>query len=259
MPNSGDAAEQIVRMSLEGVEVAARITGAGAKQIAVLLYAILKEQKKTKGKSRLSSMLRSGKELKVFTVKNSDLKKFSREAKRYGILYCALRSINKNPDGLVDIMVRTEDASKINRIVERFNFAAVDVAAIKNEVLKSKESKEKGVEVKSKEELIIDELMKKPIKKEVENINPSIAKTEISRPSERILKQLEKSGKELFNPKKKSVREELAEIKAKQNINSKSEINSPEQEKSRDKKSLARETKHMNLSNKKKPKKSKER
>ena len=118
-------------MSLEGVEVAARITGAGAKQIAVLLYAILKEQKKTKGKSRLSSMLRSGKELKVFTVKNSDLKKFSREAKRYGILYCALRSINKNPDGLVDIMVRTEDASKINRIVERFNFATVDVAAIK--------------------------------------------------------------------------------------------------------------------------------
>ena len=28
----GDAAEQIVRMSLEGVEVAARISGEGAKQ-----------------------------------------------------------------------------------------------------------------------------------------------------------------------------------------------------------------------------------
>ena len=125
--------------------------------------------------------------------------------------------------------------------------------------MKSKESKEKGVEVKSKEEIIIDELMKKPIKKEVENINPSIAKTEISRPSERTLKQPEKSGKELFNLKKKSVREELSEIKAKQNINSKSEVNAPEQEKSRDKKSFNRETKHKNLSNKKKPKKSKER
>ena len=50
MNTSGDAAEQIVRMSLEGFEVAAKITGAGAKNIAVLLYAILKEKKRPKGK-----------------------------------------------------------------------------------------------------------------------------------------------------------------------------------------------------------------
>ncbi len=32
MNNSGDAAEQIVRMSLEGVEIAAKITGTAAKR-----------------------------------------------------------------------------------------------------------------------------------------------------------------------------------------------------------------------------------
>ena len=69
MNTGGEAAEQIVRMSLEGFEVATKITGAGAKNIAILLYSILKEEKKTKGKARLTSMLRSGKELKVFTVK----------------------------------------------------------------------------------------------------------------------------------------------------------------------------------------------
>ena len=90
MNTSGEAAEQIVRMSLEGFEVAARITGAGAKNIAILLYSILKEEKKTKGKARLTNMLRSGKELKVFTVKNGDLKKFTQEAKKYGVLYCVL-------------------------------------------------------------------------------------------------------------------------------------------------------------------------
>ena len=74
MSYSGDAAEQVVRMSLEGAEVAAKITGAGAKQVAILLYAILREQKKTKGKTRLTNMLRSGKELKVFAVKDTDLK-----------------------------------------------------------------------------------------------------------------------------------------------------------------------------------------
>ena len=52
MNTSGEAAEQIVRMSLEGFEVAAKITGAGAKNIAVLLYSILKEEKKTKGQSK---------------------------------------------------------------------------------------------------------------------------------------------------------------------------------------------------------------
>ena len=35
MNTGGEAAEQIVRMSLEGFEVAAKITGAGAKNIAI--------------------------------------------------------------------------------------------------------------------------------------------------------------------------------------------------------------------------------
>ena len=86
MNTGGEAAEQIVRMSLEGFEVAAKITGAGAKNIAILLYTILKEAKKTKGKARLTNMLRSGKELKVFTVKRGDLQKFTQEANRAPVL-----------------------------------------------------------------------------------------------------------------------------------------------------------------------------
>ena len=91
MSYSGDAAEQVVRMSLETGEVAVKLAGAGAKQLAVLLYAILRDQTKTKGKTRLTNMLRSGKELKVFAVKDSDLQLFCREAKKYGVLYCVLK------------------------------------------------------------------------------------------------------------------------------------------------------------------------
>ena len=40
---SGEAAEQVVRMSLEGVEVAAKISGEGAKDLALILAAVLKE------------------------------------------------------------------------------------------------------------------------------------------------------------------------------------------------------------------------
>ena len=40
MNTTGDAAEQIVRMSLNGVEVAARITGTGAKELAIMISAM---------------------------------------------------------------------------------------------------------------------------------------------------------------------------------------------------------------------------
>ena len=92
MNTSGEAADQIVRMSLEAGEAALKITGAGAKHIAAALYVILKDKKKTKGKTRLETLVRSCKPLTVFSVKNSDLKDFVKEAKRYGILYCAVRS-----------------------------------------------------------------------------------------------------------------------------------------------------------------------
>ena len=171
--NSGaDAADQIVNMSLKGIEVMAKISGEGAKNLATYLYAVLKDQKKTKGKTRLEALLRSGKELKVFAVKNEDLKKFTQEAKRYGVLYCALRDKN-DTDGMCDIMVRTEDASKINRIVERFKLATVDTASIKSEIEKSRAAKqaektadekapaEKGTPAEKSADDFLDELMAK--------------------------------------------------------------------------------------------------
>lgn len=127
----GDAAEQVVRMSLEGVEIAARITGHGAKNLAVLIAAVLKEEQRTKGKARLSNMIKSGKELKVFTVQQKDIKKFAKEAKRYGVLYSVLRERgNSDPHAAIDVIARATDAPKISRIVERFNLSTVDKASV---------------------------------------------------------------------------------------------------------------------------------
>lgn len=239
MNTGGEAAEQIVRMSLEGFEVAARITGAGAKNIAILLYSILKEEQKTKGKVRLTNMLRSGKELKVFTVKSGDLKKFTQEAKKYGVLYCVLADRgNKDPNAEVDVIARAEDASKISRIVERFNLASVDAASIVTEAEKSKWEKTKpkdaktakekgagvkdgqpepdfGVQEKAEKDRLMDALMGKPLQKEENAPNPSLAKTEKSPLSEPTLKQQRKpaEGATMAKAEKPSVREELRKIK----------------------------------------------
>ena len=61
MNNGGDAAEQIVRLSLEGFEVAVRLTGSAAKNIAILLASVLKQEisqsNKTRGKARLTNKM----------------------------------------------------------------------------------------------------------------------------------------------------------------------------------------------------------
>ena len=69
MNTSGDAAESIVRMSLQGFEVAVKLTGSGAKNVAAIMIAMLKDQKQTKGKTRLTNMLKSGKELKYLLLR----------------------------------------------------------------------------------------------------------------------------------------------------------------------------------------------
>lgn len=221
MSISSESAEQMTGMILKTEEVCLRITGTAAKEILALLAAILKDQKQTKGKTRLTNMLKSGKELKVFSVNKRDLNRFMQEAKRYGVLYSALvDKHNKDFDGMVDIMVRAEDASKINRIVQRFKIATVDEAELRSEIAKTKEEKNKlqnheqkeiGVEQKDiqlkeqeKQELV-------PIQKEPNNIPLQVqdSKESLSKNSLKILKKQEGN----ISIKKKSVREDLKEIK----------------------------------------------
>lgn len=228
MYNSGDAAEQIVRISLEGTEVALKLTGSAAKNIAAMIYTVLKnrDKNKTKGRQRLTAMLKSGKELKVFTVSEEHLKQFAAEAKRYGVVYCALRGKEKSADGMVDIMVRAEDASKINRIVERFKLAAVDTVSIKRDIEKSKAEKtaapsapEQEKPDKEADNRLLDDLMGAPVKKEENSLpNPEAAKTEKSHPSAPISKKQSRTAEGTVKPpeERPSVREELREIKAKQ-------------------------------------------
>ncbi len=211
MNTSSDAAEQVIRISLQGIEVAARLSGSGAKNVAALLVAIAKDKQKVRGKTTLTNMLKSGRPLKVFSIKTEDLKKFSEEAKRYGVLFSAIVEKN-NKDGMVDILTREEDSSKINRIVERFKLATVDMAIINGEIEKIKVEKTKGVEPINPKDKEVKEEKEKPLKKEAnENINPSLGKTEkenLSKPSSKNKNNLEVSTKN-----KPSVREEIKEIK----------------------------------------------
>ena len=213
--NSSDSAEEVVRISLEGMEVALKIAGTGAKNMAVMIYTIMKDKQQTKGKTRLTNMLKTGKPLKIFTIRAEDLKKFSQEAKKYGVLYCALADKkNSKIDGMVDIMVREEDASKMNRIAERFNFR--DVASIKRELEQemNKTNSQEVVEIaKSEEDQFIDDIMPKPKEELQQEIPSNNTKETEERSPLGISSNIKSDDKtESSDEEKKSVKKELKEI-----------------------------------------------
>ena len=219
MNYSGDAAEQVVRFSLEGMEVAMKITGSAAKEMAILLAAALKAEQKTAGKARLSSMLKSGKELTVFSLPQKDIKKFVQEAKKYGVLYCTIRDRqSKDPNAVVDIITRAEDAPKINRVVDRFKLAAVDTAEIVQNIEKAKAERGKTdsmAQSESKES--IEEYMGK-LDKLFDDISQSVPTHSQSSefPSKRGSKEQETAARPI-SEKKPSVREKLQREQDKRN------------------------------------------
>lgn len=224
MSISSDSAEQTIRLTLEGMEVVAKISGVAVKNIAVALYTISQNKKQTKGKTRLNNMLKSDNELKIFSVKKEDLKTFCHEAKGYGILYCALvNRRNKDIDGMVDIMVRAKDAPQVNRIVERYNLCTYDKASIQTEIQKEKSMTTKGKDLSNNtpdvgeerievNETMVDDIFAKP--KENENQNPEVAKTEKNPPSEPSLKSKNSSEGVTNSVPKESVKKKLKEAEA---------------------------------------------
>lgn len=213
MNSSSEAAETMVKMYLEGVKVIAHISGDSARNVATYLLAVSKGKIKTKGSTSLNNILKSGKPLKVFSISNKDLRKFKDEAKKYGVLFNAIiDKKNTRTDGLIDIIVRGEDAPKINRIVERFKLAAIDTATIRNEVEKSLEERNKvlntqealkgkepqsNISSKPTNNLESKEVKKESVRKKLEDIRKSLAskKSKDKEHSKNHNKKLKKSRK----------------------------------------------------------------
>ena len=163
------------------------------------------------------AMLRSGKELKVFAVKDGDLQKFCEEAKKYGVLYCVLKDKNAT-DGITDIMVRAEDAAKVNRIFTRFGLATVDLASLKTELVRQQDKTrtEEDADVRSGSDKphnddFVKELFGEDPEKHIVEENPQTGRNEAERPSESTLPN--RRGEEIFSDSRPSVREAMKQIR----------------------------------------------
>lgn len=266
MSTGGDSAEEIVRLSLEGFEVVARISGSMAKNVAIMLYTMSKDtNKKTKGRTNLTNIMKSKSDLRVFSMKQEDFLKFKKEAKRYGILYCSLLN-KKDTDGMVDIIGRVEDAVRIDRIIERYNLTSVNIANVEKELDNTEKAKvenkqeekpeiEKSIQEKNTSDDLMNLLLKKQnIKEENENINPSqLPSSEKNSPSENLLKQSEKN-EGIKKEEKPSIHEKLEDIKEQKAKAEQEKIKVAEEIREKPKQEKVNETKHQQPEKKNKKK-----
>ena len=107
--------------------MALKLSGLAAKNFALFVYAVLKDQKKTRGKTRLVRMLREQRPFKFFKVPVGYMKEFAREAKGHGLLYVPIR--NKKDKEAIEIVVFADDAAKIQRIYDNLSLDYVAAQA----------------------------------------------------------------------------------------------------------------------------------
>ena len=124
MNYGAEPADQVVRYTLEGTEFALKISGTAAKNFAVFALAVLRDQKKTHGKTKLVRLLREGKPLKFFSVPTDQMRDLAKAAKAHGLVYVPIRD-RSDPDN-IEIAVWAEDAAKVNRVIDKLQLDVVD-------------------------------------------------------------------------------------------------------------------------------------
>ena len=115
----GEAADQVVRYSLEGIDHGLRLSGTMAKNLAVFLAAVMKNNQKSYGRISMARMLRENRPLKFFTMPSNRIHEFAKEGKKRGLPYVVIRD-RKNPK-LCELMVFADDAAKVNRVMDQMN------------------------------------------------------------------------------------------------------------------------------------------
>ena len=123
MNTSGEVADLMVKEGLQITEEVVKLTGLGAKNLAAIVIALLKEDNKLQGETNLKRLLKSDKKLCILQIKESDIKKFNDAAKKYGVLFTVVKD-KENGSGLCDIIAKQEDVTQLNYIMEKLGYSA---------------------------------------------------------------------------------------------------------------------------------------
>lgn len=122
MDVSGEVADLMVKESIQITEETVKLLAAGSKNLAAFLLALAQDNKKLSGKTNMARLLRDGKELKVFHIKEADLADFRTFGKK-NVLYAVIKDSRSN-NGMVDLITNVDYVSQVNHFMESRGYAA---------------------------------------------------------------------------------------------------------------------------------------
>lgn len=135
MSYTTDAAESVIRFTLNGAERLLRISGRGARDLSLVLRSVLKNKRSGPGKERVQDLLTNGRNVKIFQLPKTLLKAFTCEAKRYGVRFAAVKNLDDKEHPTVDILVSEIEGAKVCRILEKCRDGKADLTRLEAEAL----------------------------------------------------------------------------------------------------------------------------
>ena len=121
MDVSAEAADVVVRESLQATEAAAKLTLEGVKNVAALLLAIAKQDMKVVGQTTAKRLARDPAPAVVIPIKPEDKAKFQKLAKEFGVLYFFAQK-KGNDNGMLNVVSNENYAALLNAIMQQLGY-----------------------------------------------------------------------------------------------------------------------------------------
>ena len=121
MDVSAEAADVVVRESLQATEAAAKLTLEGVKNVAALLLAIAKQDMKVVGQTTAKRLARDPAPAVVIPIKAEDKVKFQKLAKEFGVLYFFAQK-KGNDNGMLNVVSNENYAALLNAIMQQSGY-----------------------------------------------------------------------------------------------------------------------------------------
>ena len=121
MDVSAEAADVVVRESLQATEAAAKLTLEGVKNVAALLLAIAKQDMKVVGQTTAKRLARDPAPAVVIPIKAEDKAKFQKLAKEFGVLYFFAQKKGNN-NGMLNVVSNENYAALLNAIMQQLGY-----------------------------------------------------------------------------------------------------------------------------------------
>ena len=121
MEVSGEAADLVMKEGVQISEEAIKLLARGAKNLAALLYALAKDQKKLYGKVNMNRLLSEQRPIEVLPLRTEDFDEFKRRAKKVGLLFSTILD-KKGDEPYLEILTNIDHLSQANYILEQMGY-----------------------------------------------------------------------------------------------------------------------------------------